>query len=205
MPFHNLYTNVPNACSLFRYVKKNTRCHSLYRGYNPDLLRFRWNRPKEVVVSHCHNLSSSPKSRWFYTKPYCCKLFTASLAALSPDGFYTKPYCCKLFTAPSSAAQNPDGFYTKPYCFNCSQTPQQSNGSSRFFNQTPSPQTVHNLSSFPRYTRILHQNLPLQAVHNSHIFPESSRIINHTLPRQAVHNRLKQNLILQLLSTSTET
>lgn len=52
MPFHNLYTNVPNACSLFRYVKKNTRCHSLYRGYNPDLPRFRWNRPKEVV-SHC--------------------------------------------------------------------------------------------------------------------------------------------------------
>ena len=52
MPFHNLYTNEPNACSLFRYVKKNTRCHSLYRGHNPDLPRFRWNRPKEVV-SHC--------------------------------------------------------------------------------------------------------------------------------------------------------
>lgn len=52
MPFHNLYSNVPNACLLFRYVEKNTRCHSPYGGCNPDLTRFRWNRPKEVV-SHC--------------------------------------------------------------------------------------------------------------------------------------------------------
>lgn len=84
-----------------------------------------------------------------------------------------------------------------PTAANCSQPPQQSNGSSRICYQTPTPQTVHNLPSCPRYSRILHQNLPLQAVHNPHIFPESSRIVNHTLPRQAVHNRLKQNLILQ--------
>ena len=132
--------------------------------------------PRTLPLQTAHNPSSSPKSSWILNK--------------------TLP----LQTVHNPPPQQPEvemNSTQNPTAANCSQPPQPSNGSSRICYQTPTPQTVHNLASCPRYSRILHQNLPLQAVHNPHIFPESSRIVHHTLPRQAVHNRLKQNLILQ--------
>ena len=126
------------------------------------------------TAENCSQSPKQPKIQMDSTQNPTAASVHNLRAAHSLDGFYTKPYCCKLFTTSPAVQPVQQNLLPNTDPTNCSQP-----------------------SQLPRYSRILHQNLPLKAVHNPHIFPESSRIINHTLPRQAVHNRLKQNLILQ--------
>lgn len=154
-------------------------------------------------------------------------MFKTSPAAQNPDGFSTNPTAancsqplkqpkvqldskqnptrCKLFTPPPLQQPEVEMNSTQnPSAANYSQPPQQSNGSSRICYQTPNPQTVHNLPSCPRYSRILHQNLLLQAVRNPHISQSPAGLSTTPCPGKQYTTDSNKTLSCKLLSTFTE-
>ena len=138
---------------------------------SPQPPKLRMDSPQNPTTANCSQpppppppppAAHSPDA--FYTKPYCCKLFTTLPEAQSLDGLYTNPYCCTLFTT-SPAAQNPYGFSTNPTASNCSQPPHQPKVQLDF-KQNPSAANCSHPPSSLKLRWTLHKTLLLQTVHN---------------------------------------
>ena len=146
----------------------------------PSSLKSRCILHKTLLLQTVHSPASSQKSRWILHKTLPLQTVHNLLTAHGLDGFYTKPYCCKLFTTSPVVQRVQQNLLPNTDPANCSQPSQLPKVQQ---NSPPKP-TSANCSQPPHFPRVqqdcqphpapasstkpIKQTLILQAAFNLH-------------------------------------